>query len=177
MTTTTEVALLAPASAAHAEAYLAPITRFVEAIGLGVERGEVPADAFLPGILVVQHGLRVDPRGRLHVGDLLHEAGHLAGMSAAERAQPLPAVSTDGGLEMMAIAWSYAAACAIGVPLEVLFHPSGYKGGAANLISNFAAGRYIGVPMLQYFGMAYEPRLAAMRGVRPYPHMVRWLRE
>jgi len=38
------------------------------------------------------------------------------------------------------------------------------------------AGRFIGAPMLQCFGLAFEPRLAAERGLPPYPHRHRWLR-
>jgi hypothetical protein len=156
--------------------YLPAIVAFLEAIGLRIEWGDVPPDSFLPGVLVIGGGLRIDAGRLSHPGDLLHEAGHLAGLSGEERGRALPAIDTDGGAEMMAIAWSHAAALHIGVPLEVLFHAEGYKGGAESLIENFAAGRFIGVPMLQYFGLAFEPRLAAERGLPAYPHMHRWLR-
>ncbi len=52
----------------------------------------------------------------------------------------------------------------------------GYKGGAASLIENFTAGHYFGVPLLQLYGMALDPKRAAATGVEPYPHMLRWLR-
>jgi hypothetical protein len=161
-------------------AALAPIPRivaFLEEIGLRIEWVEVPDDAFLPGVVVIPGGLGVDAGRLKYPGDLLHEAGHLAGLTQVERHAASPVVGSDGGYEMMAIAWSYAAALAIGLPLEVLFHPAGYKGGAASMIENFSAGRYIGVPMLSYLGLACEPRLAAERGVAPYPQMQRWLRE
>jgi hypothetical protein len=77
---------------------------------------------------------------------------------------------------MAAIAWSYAAARRLDLDLAILFHPDGYKGGAASLAENFAAGRYIGVPMLQWFGMTLEPRQAREQGAEPYPHMLRWMR-
>jgi hypothetical protein len=32
------------------------------------------------------------------------------------------------------------------------------------------------VPMLQFYGMAIDPRRAAAVGAEPYPHMLRWLR-
>ena len=153
-----------------------PITAFLESIGLRIEWGEVPDDSFLPGIVVISGGLRVDRSRLRHAGDLLHEAGHLAGLTEAERRQADIAVSPDPGLEMMAIAWSYAAATAIGIPLEALFHPTGYKGWSPTLIENFSAGRYVGTPMLQYLGLACEPVRAAELGVPPYPHMLRWLR-
>lgn len=160
----------------NAHGFVVPIATFLERIGLRIEWGEVPGDTFLPGILLVRGGLRICRIQLKYPGDLLHEAGHLAGLTEEERQQDFPVVSTDGGMEMMALAWSYAAAVEIGVPLEVLFHPDGYKGGATNLIENFAAGRHIGVPMLQYFGLAYEPRFAAERGVPPFPQMQCWLR-
>lgn len=169
-------ATVTPAPAIGARAWLPEIAAFLEGIGLRIEWGEVPDRAFLPGILVVRDGLRVDVGKLGHAGDLLHEAGHLASLTAEERRAAVPVVNPDPGYEMMAIAWSYAAAVRIGVPPEVLFHPGGYKGGAASLIENFAAGRYIGVPMLQYFGMSCEPRLAEARGELPYPHMQHWLR-
>ena len=44
------------------------------------------------------------------------------------------------------------------------------------MVENFNAGRYIGVPMLHWFGMSIEPRQAAAAGLDPYPHMQRWVR-
>lgn len=159
-----------------ADALVPAIAAFLEQIGLAIEWGDVPDNAFLPGIAVIQGGLRIDRARLRHPGDLLHEAGHLAGLTAAERQQAEPPVSADPGFEMMAIAWSYAAAVAIGVPLQILFHPDGYKGWSPSLIENFSAGRYIGTPLLQYYGMACEPRHATELGLAPYPQMLRWLR-
>jgi len=77
---------------------------------------------------------------------------------------------------MTTIAWSFAAARHLGIDIEMLFHPDGYKGGSSALIENFTTGRYIGVPLLHCYGMAVEPRQAAALGVEPFPHMLRWLR-
>lgn len=156
--------------------YLDTIVAFLRGIGLPIEWGDVPEDAFLPGVLVRGGGLRIDAKRLAHPGDLLHEAGHLAGLTGEERLRAAGRVCDDGGLEMMALAWSYAAAVHLGLPPGVVFHADGYKGDADNLIENFSAGRPIGVPMLQYFGLSCEPRLAAERGVSAYPHMLRWLR-
>ena len=82
-----------------------------------------------------------------------------------------------GAEEMMAIAWSYAASVHLHLEPDVVFHPAGYRGGSQALIDNFTQGRTIGVPMLQWVGLTTEPKHAAARGVEPYPHMVRWLRE
>ncbi len=65
---------------------------------------------------------------------------------------------------MAAIGWSYAAALAIGIPLEVVFHAQGYRGGSDSLLENFAEGRYLGVPLLQWYGMTGAGEYPAMRG-------------
>ncbi|MFO1399232.1 MAG: hypothetical protein U1F48_19440 [Burkholderiales bacterium] len=167
----------ASTTARDASGYVPRIAAFLTDIGLAVEWGDVPDEAFLPGVLVIRNGLRIDRARLRYPSDLLHEAGHLAGLTASERGQSPPVVGNDPGLEMMALAWSYAAAVAIGVPADVLFHADGYKGWGPSLAENFRAGRYVGVPMLQYHGLACEPRQASERGVPPYPHMLRWLRD
>src|SRR5205085_2386792 len=58
----------------------------------------------------------------------------------------------------------------------LVFYPGSFTGWATSLVENFGEGRYLGVPLLQRYGMAVEPRFAAERGVKPYPHMIRWLR-
>jgi hypothetical protein len=80
-------------------------------------------------------------------------------------------------MEMAAIAWSWAAALHLGIAPSTLFHPDGYKGGSAALIENFSAGRYIGVPMLEWLGLTVGDQRAQAEGIAPYPAMVRWLRE
>ena len=57
-----------------------------------------------------------------------------------------------------------------------MFHEHGYRGGSDSLLENFAEGRYLAVPMLQYYGMTLEKRTAAERGEKPYPHMQSWFR-
>jgi hypothetical protein len=44
------------------------------------------------------------------------------------------------------------------------------------LVENFTAGRYVGVPLLQFCGMTVEPRRGAVDGAAVYPRMLRWLR-
>jgi hypothetical protein len=77
---------------------------------------------------------------------------------------------------MATLAWSYAALKHLELEPAIVFHPHGYKGGSAALIENFSAGRTIGVPLLQYYGLTVEAKFAAERGVEPFPHMLRWLR-
>jgi hypothetical protein len=75
-------------------------------------------------------------------------------------------VGDNGGEELGAIAWSYAAALHLQLDPGVVFHEHGYRGGSQSMLENFAAGRYIGVPMLQWRGLCGNE----------YPRMLRWLR-
>jgi hypothetical protein len=148
------------------------IATFVRDIGIDIEAATLPDGTLLPGLEIRGGVVRVDPERLLYPGDILHEAGHVAVTDPATRNSP--EFSSTGGEEMAAIAWSYAAAVALGLAPDIVFHADGYKGGAAALVENFTAGRYIGVPLLQCWGMTVEPRKA--QGVMPYPHMLRWLR-
>eukprot|EP01036_Dinobryon_divergens_P020355 gene20355-27904_t len=67
---------------------------------------------------------------------------------------------------MAAIAWSYAAARACGLPIEQLFHDGGYRGDAAMLRSAFASGACIGTPLLGYWGLC-DPH--GQPGDHPFP--------
>ncbi len=81
----------------------------------------------------------------------------------------------DAGYEMAAIAWSYAAALHIGLDPAIVFHPTGYRGSSQAIMENFAAGRYIGVPILEWLGLTISQPGNEAQGVTPYPHMLKWL--
>ena len=144
---------------------LEKILAFLAGIGIVVRRGEVAPGGFLPGIRIEAGALVYNPDGVFYPGDLLHEAGHLALMDPARRASANGDIGDDAGEEMGAIAWSYAAALHIGIDPGVVFHPDGYKGGSEAILENFAAGRYLGVPILRWKGLTADG----------YPHMLRWL--
>jgi hypothetical protein len=144
-----------------------PIVAFLEAVGLTVRSEQIAEPTFLPGIAVRQGVLTFDPERLLYPGDLLHEAGHLAVMPADERAAANGPAGDDPGLEMAAIAWSWAAAREIGIAPSVVFHPAGYKGGSDSILENFTTGNYFGVPLLELFGLT---------GKGEFPSMRRWLR-
>jgi hypothetical protein len=143
------------------------IAGFFAEIGLPFQFAELPGPTFLPGVAIQRGVLTIDREKLLYPGDLLHEAGHMAVLSAAERAGLDGDVGPDGGMELAAIGWSYAAALHIGLPVEVVFHDDGYRGGAASLRQNFAQGYYLGVPLLQWMEMTTQDR---------FPAMDRWLR-
>jgi hypothetical protein len=156
---------------------VASLIAFVERIGLEVRREAIDHPTFVPGIAIHRGALVIDAAQLTHPGDLLHEAGHLAVMEPERRRRCHLDVGRRAAEEMMAIAWSFAACTHLGIHPRVVFHPDGYKGGSDALIDNFTAGRYIGVPMLQWVGMTLDERRAAEAGVPPYPHMLKWLRE
>ncbi len=86
-------------------------------------------------------------------------------------------VGSDPAEEMMAIAWSYAAAVHLRIDPAIVFHAAGYRGGGANLRDAFSRGGGVGVPMLQFYGMTFDRKRAAEEGVPAYPCMRYWLRE
>jgi hypothetical protein len=153
------------------------IVGFLREIGIGVRIREIAHATFLPGIHIESGGLVVDGARLLYPGDLLHEAGHLALMDPVRRARADGDAGADAGEEMGAIAWSYAAALHIGIDPRVVFHDKGYKGSAKSIAWNFAEGRYLGVPVLQWKGLALEARKAHVQSLPAYPHMLRWLCE
>ena len=150
---------------------LPTIVDFLRRIGLHVEPAALAEDGFLPGIAVRDGQLFYDPDRLLYPGDLLHEAGHIAVTDPALRPS-VSAFDSGGGDEMAAIAWSYAAALAAGIDPRLVFHDHGYKDGGAAIAENFAEGRYFGVPMLQYYGLARFPDDEGEQ----YPAMIKWLR-
>ena len=153
------------------------IVSFLREIGLEVKARTIDEPTFLPGITVDRGLLVFDPARLRYPGDLLHEAGHLAVRPGSERPGVSGDLGNDPAEEMMAIAWSWAALVHLGLPPEVVFHPEGYRGGSQSLIENFAQGRFLAVPMLQWVGMTYDQRRARELQAAAYPQMTRWLRD
>ncbi|HEX8663640.1 MAG TPA: hypothetical protein VF744_06385 [Beijerinckiaceae bacterium] len=153
----------------------ARLAAFVGGIGIPVRKAELDKGTFLPGLGIRYGALLVDEARLLYPGDILHEAGHIAVASPEERGRET-LKPTKLGDEIAAIAWSYAAVRHLGIDPAIVFHPAGYRGASSGFLSNFAAGRYVGTPLLQWYGMTLEPRQAASEGVEPYPAMRRWLR-
>jgi hypothetical protein len=147
---------------------------FVRSIGIDVRATTLPGKTFLPGLEIRDGAILIDEQKLRHPGDILHEAGHLAVTDPAER--HAPTLSPNGGDELTAIAWSYAALRYLDIDPRIVFHADGYKGGAQSILENFDAGHYFGVPLLQLYGMSFEPHRAAAMGVTSYPTMQRWLR-
>ena len=159
-----------PARAKSTESILA----FLDEIGLPVRFAEITEPMFVPGIRIEGGHLTVDEPHMLYPGDLLHEAGHLALLPADQRAAITGDVGGDGGFEMGAMAWSYAAALHLRLDPAIVFHPDGYRGASQSLLESFGAGRCIGVPILQWLGLAARPADVETHGAAPYPRMLKW---
>jgi hypothetical protein len=145
---------------------LSRATEFLSSIGIVVRLEPIGHATILPG-LTVDHGeLVIDQALLRHVGDVLHEAAHIAVTPAIERAGLNVNVGDDGGSEMAALAWSYAAARHLDIDARIVFHDAGYRGAAQSLIDNFDQGYYVGVPILVWRGMTTD---------RDFPIMSRWL--
>ncbi len=153
---------------------IARMASFVSGIGIEVRAEDLPGSTFLPGLDIRFGALVVDEPRLLHPGDLLHEAGHIAVASLEERKREK--FKPTLGDEITAIAWSYAAACHLGIDPAIVFHPAGYRGASSAFLTNFAAGRYVGTPLLQCYGMTVEPKRALAEGTKPFPGMLRWVR-
>jgi hypothetical protein len=142
------------------------IVEFLGAIGIPVVAAQV-SGAVLPGIRIEKGSLVVDETQLVWPGDLLHEAAHLAMVPAALRETLAEDAGNDGGEELGAIAWSWAAISHLGLDAEIVFHSGGYRGGSRSIIENFREGHYIGVPFLRWIGLTGEN----------YPAMIQWLRD
>ena len=150
----------------------------MQIIGLELIFRPIDEPTFLPGLLLENGKIIADPEKLLYPGDILHEAGHLAAYSPEVRAtigDPLPEYMS-AGFEMMALAWSYAACLHIGMEPSVVFHGGGYKGGSDSILEAFNNGSYIGLPMLQFLGLAYDKKKSEELNILPYPNMVHWLK-
>lgn len=151
---------------------------FLRGIGLSVELKTDDSPSFLPGVRITMGGLSIDPERLLYPGDILHEAGHLATLPYHIRRTldgDLPDTDLHRGAEMMTLAWTYAACIHLRIPPSVVFHENGYKGQHNELINAFESGQYIGLPLLQYYGLAYDEKNAAQHNTQPFPHMINWL--
>ncbi len=157
------------------------IVAFIAGIGLPIAEAALIDDTLLPGIALHAGGLIVDPEKLLWPGDLLHEAGHLAVLPAAVRVSAnddlVDLADIEHGSEIEAMAWAYAAAMAIGLPLDILIHEGGYKGRSLEVLSMYGYGIYPGLRGLCETGMTASPGFGTVSGDVQYPRMLKWLRD
>jgi len=151
------------------------LSGFVCSIGIEVRACTINWKTQFPGLDIKLGAVLVDEQSLIHPGNILHEAGHIAVHDPIRRREPK--FSPTRGEELGALAWSYAATVHLGLKSDLVFYPGSYHGWDTSLVENFAEGRYLGVPLLHRYGMAIEPRLATERGQKPYPHILKWVRD
>lgn len=153
---------------------LEAVTGFLAKIDLPFAFAEIEEPTFVPGILISNGRLNIDRAKHIYVGDVLHEAGHFAVLTPSERNKAHGDVGEAG--EMAAMLWSYAAALEIGLDPKIVFHSDGYKGDSDWLLQRYAEGTFIGMPMLQWYGLALDPDNPIADGP-VFPKMLIWLRD
>lgn len=154
---------------------------FLHEIGLKISLRNLEGETFLRGILIENGELFVDESRLEFVGDILHEAGHLATAPAEFRPRlsdtvELPDFNMDS-LETAAMLWSYAAAIHLKIDPRIVFHPHGYKGSSEGILFNYSLGMFMGIQVLEESEMAFGQNLAAQKNVEPFPEMQKWLRD
>lgn len=150
------------------------IVSFLREIGLAVSERELPADTFVPGILIENGGLVIDRAKLKYPGDLLHEAGHIAVTMPAQRATLSGNLGSTQADEIAAQAWSFAAAHHLGIDPAVVFHEGGYHGSSKSLINAFSGVGAPGAPLLAWFGLTLTTDDGS--GAPVFPRMSGWLR-
>ncbi len=153
------------------------ISDFLWSIGIETHPQTIETETFLPGIRIVEGKIYVDENKMLSPGDILHEAGHLAIFPKETRTTLTDSVvvseNSQGGEEMAAIAWSWAALKHLEISPEIVFHPKGYKEDSETIIENFSQKRYFGVPVLVYKGLCIEEnRVEPNKNF--FPKMLKW---
>lgn len=155
--------------------------QFLSEIGIAVFEKELDENTFLPGITLGPNCIYIDFEKLKYPGDILHEAGHIAVASPEVRAvigtEAVPKGWPDGGEEMAAILWSYAAALHLKLPLDFVFHPDGYKNSSEWLISGFEKENYIGLPFLEWIGLTFGKEKALKHQQTAFPVMQKWIRD
>jgi len=161
--------------------YFEKCISFLNEIGIETRFEKLDEPCFLPGLSIRNGSIIIDKEALIYPGDILHEAGHVAVVPAAER-PTLTAAAIEkrpmrGAEEMMAIAWSYAACIHLDFDPYFIFHDEGYNGGGSYIAENFNNKKYFGLPMLQWKGMAADEKRAVESGVKPYPFMLKWMHD
>lgn len=166
---------------ASGEQALEKCIEFLNNIGIKTQLQKIVGESFLPGLSIENGHIIIDKEILKYPGDILHEAGHIAVVPNIERttlsATTIEKRQNREAEEMMAIAWSYAACIHLGLDPYFVFHDNGYKGGGSNIADNFKEKRYFGLPMLQWIGLTFDEKNAADLNEKPYPNMIKWLRD
>jgi len=157
---------------------LSRMAAFLGSIGIDMRAGSIDVPTLFPGSLVSGGSLVIDESLLVAPGAALHEAAHIALAPPERRAADFGYINkATGGEELTTIAWSWAALLELKIEPEDIFHGTAYRRSDSEMIiENARRGIYIGFPLLQVWEMAFDEQNALKRGVKPFPHMVKWVR-
>jgi hypothetical protein len=157
------------------------VLEFLEKIGIQIIKKKLDSTTFLPGLDLGSNCIYIDFDELKYPGDLLHEAGHLAVTDGETRKTiKTNAVNSEWptqGEEIAAILWSYAALTHLNLAPSFVFHSNGYKGNSEWFISNFTNANYIGLPFLEWAGLALSDKRAQLENKEAFPVMQKWIRD
>ena len=153
---------------------------FINSIGIETTFRKIGNKSFLPGLLITKGMIIIDRDVLEHPGDILHEAGHIAVVPAADRSslsEKSIIKRKDREMEeIMAIAWSYAACIHLLIDPFFVFHEEGYRGGRDYITDSCSNKNYIGLSMLEKIGLTTNEKNAHRLRIASYPNMIKWLR-
>ena len=157
------------------------VLHFLKEIGIQIIEKKMYTSTFLPGLALGNNCIYVDFDKLKYPGDLLHEAGHLAVTDGQTRKKIDTGITNEEwptqGEEIAAILWSYAAVTYLNLDPSFVFHSNGYKGNSEWFISNFSNGNYIGLPFLEWAGLALNEKRAQLENKEAFPVMQKWIRD
>ena len=147
------------------------IEGFLKELGIDIVEKELDDSCILPGLSLYKNSILIDKNRLKYVGDILHEAGHIA-VTPEENRMLIGTEEMDtnwpyDGDEMIAILWSYAAARHLDISPEVIFHKDGYKNESKEIMNRFENGNYVGLPLFEWMGFCDEGE---------FPKIKRWMR-
>jgi hypothetical protein len=157
---------------------LSRMAAFLDSVGIEMRAGAIAVPTLFPGSLLSYGSLVIDEAVLIAPGDALHEAAHIALAPPERRLSDFGFVEEASGEELTTIAWCWAALLELDLQPEDVFHDSAYQRGDSPMIIDCARrGIYIGFPLLQTWEMAFDQENARRRNVKPFPHMMKWVRE
>lgn len=156
------------------------VINFLSEIGIEVELTEEQFSSFLPGVRIETGRLIVNNCELLCVGDVLHDAGHLACLPPSLKHKANDNIAESLGeqhsYEMAVILWTYAAAKFLNIPLKQIFLSDGYKSNSEWIIEQLENQEFMGLPLLQWLGLAASNDEIAKGAAEPFPAMHKWVR-
>lgn len=165
------------------------IIAFLNEIGIKTSRGNVPSNSFMPNIAIQDGSIIYNKDATL--GDLLHEAGHLAiipkkyrPMCQGDMDESMRAIFDKAEIagEMIpdstiycaliqssdpeATAWAWSAGRHIGIEPQDIIADYLYEGTGADVRLMLSLNCYLGINGLRAAGM--------LTSVKSFPHLTQW---